>query len=254
MTQPKDLTLIMFPEGFGTRNPSPFCVKAEILMRMSGLPYKIERANDPRVGPLGKLPALRDGDRLIGDSELIRQYLATEYGIDFDGFLTAKQRAAAHAFARMLEERTYWALVNSRWMNDENWAVVREAFFGAMPFPIRQILPPKLRKGVRANLRGQGLGLHSQEAIEAFALDDLKAIADWLGDQPFMMGDRPCALDATVYASVVSFVHTGFKSPMREMILNDMRLAGYLARCDALWFEDLAPTAGRPVSVAAAAA
>lgn len=233
-----DLTLIIFPESFGTRNPSPFCLKAEILLRLSGLPFKIERSNDPRVGPMGKLPALRDGKKLIGDSELIRQHLAVSYGVDFDRFLTAKQRAASHAFARMLEERTYWALVDSRWMSDTNWPVVRDAFFSALPFPARKLVPALLRRQVRAKLRGHGIGLHSRATIEAFALDDLKAIADWLGDQPFMMGTAPSALDATVYATLMSFVHTGFETPMREMIINDMRLAGFLARCDGRWFED----------------
>ena len=237
MNSSPDLTLVIFPTCFGTRNPSPFCLKAEILLRMSGLPYRVERSKDPRVGPMGKLPALRDGARTIGDSELIRQYLAVSYAIDFDRKLNARQRAAAHAFARMLEERTYWALVDSRWMNEANWPTVRDGFFGDLPFPISRLVPALMRRSVRARMRGQGLGLHSRETIEAFALDDLKAIADWLGDRPFMMGETPCSLDATVYGTLVSFVHPGFETPMREMIVNDMRLAGYLARCDALWFE-----------------
>jgi len=237
-----DLTLIIFPESFGTRNPSPFCIKAEILMRMTGLPYRVERQSDPRVGPLGKLPALRDGDRMLGDSELIRQYLATHYRIDFDGSLSAKQRAASHAFARMLEERTYWTIVQSRWLDDENWPTLRDAYFGTLPGPLKQLVPFLIRRRVRRDVRGQGLGLHSPQAIEAFALDDLKAVADWLGDQPFMMGDQPTTLDATVYALLACAAPEEFDTPMREMIVNDMRLAGYLARCDTLWFSAQKPS------------
>lgn len=236
-----DLTLIIFPESFGARNPSPFCIKAEILMRMSGLPHNIERQADPGAGPLGKLPALRDGDRLMGDSELIRQYLATHYQVEFDRFLSAKQRAAAHAFARMLEERTYWTIVQSRWLDDRNWPTLRDAYFGGMPTPLKQIVPTLIRRRVRRDVRGQGLGLHDPQAIEAFALDDLKAVADWLGDQPFMMGDQPCALDATVYALLACIAPAEFDTPMREMVINDMRLAGYLARCDQLWFGEQEP-------------
>ncbi|MEM1400449.1 MAG: glutathione S-transferase family protein [Pseudomonadota bacterium] len=247
MAPKHDLTLIIFPQRFGCRNPSPFCVKAEILLKMSGLPFRIERETNPGVGPLGKLPALRDGKRLIGDSELIRQYLATHYQVEFDRGLSARDRAAAHAFARMLEERTYWAIVHSRWIDEGNWVNLKKAYFSTMPGLLRRIFPSLIRARVRRDLKGQGLGRHDPQSIEAFALDDLKAVADWLGDKPFMLGDRPTTLDATVYGMVVSFIQPGFETPIRDMIMTDMRLAGYLARCDQLWFDEAAVTTPQPV-------
>jgi hypothetical protein len=34
------ITLHSFGPGFGLPDPSPFCIKAEILLRMSGLPFQ----------------------------------------------------------------------------------------------------------------------------------------------------------------------------------------------------------------------
>ncbi|MDR6871877.1 hypothetical protein J2Y55_002890 [Bosea sp. BE125] len=36
------ITLHSFGPGFGLPDPSPFCIKAEILLRMAGLPFERE--------------------------------------------------------------------------------------------------------------------------------------------------------------------------------------------------------------------
>ena len=85
---------------------------------MSGAAFTVETVNDPRKGPKGKLPAASfDGGPMIGDSELIRREMAYRLGFDPDTALDGRQRAAAHAIARMLEERLYWAIVHTRWMD-----------------------------------------------------------------------------------------------------------------------------------------
>ena len=55
------ITLIKYAPAFGLADASPFCLKADLLLKMSGLPYKAEIAGDPRRGPKGKLPAIVDG-------------------------------------------------------------------------------------------------------------------------------------------------------------------------------------------------
>src|SRR5208282_4880928 len=102
------IKLFQFAPAFNLPNPSPFCMKAEVLLKMAGVAYASVVVGDPRKGPKGKLPAIEDEGALIGDSELIRRHLEQKYGVDFDKGLEARARAAAHAFARMLEERTYW--------------------------------------------------------------------------------------------------------------------------------------------------
>ena len=157
------ITLVQFPSLFGVPNPSPFCMKVEIQLKMAGLPYTGEISPDPRKGPKGKLPMIRDGDVTIGDSAMIQHYLETRYGLDLDTGLDQRERAVAHGMARMCEERLYWCLVYSRWIEPENWVKIREAFFGGLPPVIRSIVPKLARRGLRATLHGQGLGRHSRE-------------------------------------------------------------------------------------------
>ncbi len=66
------LTLMKPASAWGMRNASPLNLKAEALLAMSGLPYETREAM-PSKGPLGKLPALVDGSRVIGDSARMRR-------------------------------------------------------------------------------------------------------------------------------------------------------------------------------------
>ena len=109
------LTLLTYAPAAGVRCPSPFGLKTETLLVMSGLPYKT-KYTIPMKSPTGKLPVLIDGEKTIPDSSHIQRHLETVHGIDFDAHLTDRQIAIAEAFRRMVEEHLYFAVVHSRWI------------------------------------------------------------------------------------------------------------------------------------------
>ena len=45
---------------------------------------------------------------------------------------------------------------------------------------------------------------------------DISAIADFLGDKPFMLGAQPTSLDATTYAFLANLLWAPIDSPLRE--------------------------------------
>jgi len=236
----ESLKLVQFATTEDIPNYSPFCVKAEVLLKMSGLPYEIEILNDPTKGKKGKLPMLRDGDTTVADSEFIKRYLLEKKGVTFDKHLNEREKAQAHAFAKMIEERTYWALVFDRWIDDKNWPVTSKHWFGDMPFPLRVIVPKMARKGVRANLKGHGIGLHSSDEIFALAKSDLDAIAAQLGDQDFLFGDEPSTADATAFGFLVNLVRGQLTSGMSETIKAYPNLVAYVEHGMRRWFPDTA--------------
>ena len=238
------LKLVQFPTTEDIPNYSPFCVKAEVLLKMSGLAYEIEWLDDPRKTPNGKLPMLRDGDKLIADSECIKHYLIEGKGVHFDGHLSAKEQAQAHAFATMIEERTYWTLVYDRWIVEENWPVTSNHWFGKMPFPLRVIIPKVARKGVRVNLTGHGIGRHNAEHIFKVAKMDLDAIAAQLGDQDFLFGDKPSSVDATVFGFLINLTNGQLAAELMETIKPYSTLIAYVERGLKRWFPEV-PTSGK---------
>ena len=77
------ITLYTFGPAFGLPDPSPFVTKAEVLLKMAGLPYRMDTKGF-RKAPKGKLPYIRDGEDIIADSTFIRLHLEKRYNIDFD--------------------------------------------------------------------------------------------------------------------------------------------------------------------------
>ncbi len=232
------IRLVQFPPAFGQPNPSPFCVKVELLLKMSGLVYENLYLANPGKGPKGKLPAIEDEGRRIGDSELIRKYLERRYGIDFDPGLSAEQRAIAHAFARLCEERLYWIIVHTRWMEPEHWAVLKRTFFAPLPAPLRPLIAAYLHRGMRKTLHQQGLGRHTREEIYAFGVEDVAALAIELAEKSFFMGEEPTAIDATVYSFLAAIAEAPFDSPVKEACLKRANLMAYCARVGERFFPD----------------
>jgi glutathione S-transferase len=161
------IRLYQFAPAFGLPNASPFCMKVETYLRMTGLPYECPRGASHMKAPKGKLPYIEDDGKIVADSSFIIEYLKETYGDALDGWLSPAQRASALAFQRLLEEDLYWAAVYSRWVDEPGWAVVRKAFFGHLPLPLRIALPPLARRGIRFQLhvdRADRRAQHRQRA------------------------------------------------------------------------------------------
>ena len=232
------ITLIHFRPAFGLPDPSPFVIKTMVLLKLAGQAYQSEIASTPGRGPKGKLPAIRDGAEMIGDSEIIRGYLERKYGIDFDRGLDPMAKAVAHSFARMLEERTYWVVVHDRWMDDRHWPTVSAAFFGGLPPVVRSLIPKIARRHVRRNLLAHGLGRHTPVEIAAMGTADIRAVAAWLGDKPYFMGGEPSGVDATVYGFIAAILVPPFATPMKAEALKHSNIVAYEQRMRERFFKE----------------
>lgn len=233
------ITLYQFDPAFGLPNASPFCMKVETYLQLARLPYQLAPMSlaAMRNSPKGKLPYIEDQGQRIGDSSFIIDYLKTTYGDPLDNWLTAEQKATALALQRMLEENTYWTAVSMRWMEDANWPTTRAAFFGNLPRPLRWIVPPLARRGLRQQLAGHGMGRHSREEIHAIARRDLTALADFLGDKPFMLGTQPCTLDAVAYAFLANLLWAPYDSDVQSYAKSRPTLEAYCLRMKRLCSE-----------------
>lgn len=217
------------PSLKGTPNPSPFCVKLECALRLGGIPYEIEHVANPAAGPKHKVPFVEiDGTR-IGDSTLIIDTLRA-HGLDLDRNLGARERATSHALQRMIEERLYWAMVYSRWVEDDGWRVVKGLYFAGLPWPMRAAVARGARKSVMARLDGHGIGRHSRDEIYALGAGDLTALSDFLGGHRFFFGDEPTLADATAFGFLVNIVGPDLPNPLKDAALGHANLVAYTER------------------------
>jgi glutathione S-transferase len=154
------ITLYTFGPFFGLPDPSPFVIKAMLLLKLAGLPYREDRGGF-RKAPKGKLPYINDGGLIVADSTFIRFHIEKKYGFDFGAGLIPEQKAVAWASEKMCEERLYWAGVATRWLDDANFAKGPAQFFKVVPLPFRPIVQSLVRRKVKKTLKLQGFGRHT---------------------------------------------------------------------------------------------
>jgi len=230
------IKVFQFAPAFGLPNASPFCMKLETYLRMAGLRFEAVNSGDVMKAPKHKLPYIDDDGTVVADTTFIIEYLKGRYGDPLDGALTPAERAVATAFQRLIEENLYWAIVHTRWADAAGWAKTREAFFGAMPAPLRWFVPALARRGLLSELRGQGMGRHSAQEIFAIGCRDVTAVADFLADKPFMLGAQPSSLDATAHAFLANLLWAPVDSPIQRHAQSRPTLQAYCLRMKARYF------------------
>jgi glutathione S-transferase len=238
------ITLYAFGPAFGLRDPSPFVMKAEVLLKMAGVAYQTDTKTGFRKAPKGKLPYISDNGRLVADSTFIRRHLEQEHGIDFDAGLSPAERAVAWAFEKLCEDHLYWAVVESRWMIPSNFDAGPRTFFRAAPAVIRPVVIAMVRRKIRRDLYGHGMGRHSRPEIEALGVRAIDAISDFLGEKPYLMGAQPCGADATVFAFVTGTLCDRFETPIRSAAERHANLVAYRDRLMRQFYPE---TAAAPV-------
>ena len=235
------ITLYQTPLAWGTPNLSPFCFKLETYFRMVGLPYELKLGQLSHA-PKGKVPYVRIGDQLMGDSQLIIEQLKLEHGDPLDGKLTPEQKAVGHGVRRMLEEGTYWLIVYMRWADDEGWRGYLPIAETMVPQVIGATVPmADLRQRMLQVLHDQGVGRYSMEEVQHLAKADIGTVAALLGDKSFLLGDAPTSFDAVVYAFLVSILANPVDSELKQFTVEQTNLVRYCARFKQRFFADWKP-------------
>lgn len=200
------MQLYTFPEAFGLRNVSPFCLKVEMALAHLGLSYEIVLESDPRKSPKGKLPYIVNDGVTIADSELIFEYLDEKTSGGLYSDLSDEERARGLAFTRLTEDHLYWMLVASRWLDDEWFENVREGFFSTLLPLVKQLVSTLARNQVRKTYLLHGLGKHSLEDQAEFARRDFQALCSALKASQYIAGDRLTVYDFGV-ASLLAGIY-----------------------------------------------
>jgi glutathione S-transferase len=113
------------------------------------------------------------------------------------------------ARCRMIEdwagEVFYFQGVYIRWTTAECFAMMREAFFSKLPFPMSKIAPILASRQFRARLKGQGIGLKPQEIVLRDLAAGMVMLNDLLEHSDFFCGDHITRADISVAAMLDQF-------------------------------------------------
>ena len=222
------IELHQFSRAFGLPNPGPFCMKLEAFLRQANIDYRVVECNDHRKAPKGKVPFIVYNGERIGDSNLIIERLSQDFKVDLDAGLSDQEKAIHHSMRAMLDEHLYFVLVYGRWMNDDNWPILRNTLFAAIPKLIRGVITSKIRDKVSGDLSAQGIAKHSPEEIYAMGIKDVEALATYLSGKTWFGNNKPCLLDISAVTMLASFLKVPMNTPVKAHINSNPQLVKYI--------------------------
>jgi glutathione S-transferase len=232
------ITLYTFGPAFGLPDPSPFVMKAQMLLKLAKLEFTPNTKGFLRA-PKGKLPFIDDNGTVVADSTLIRLHLESKHGVDYDRGLSTRDRGVAWATEKMLEDHLYWVMVYWRWMNDANFERGPANFFKRAPAVIRPLVTWKVRGNVRRTLHAHGIGRHNEAEMTAMSDRAFDALARVLGDNKYLMGNEACGADATAFAFIAGALCPLFESPAHAKARSLPNLSAYRDRMMAEFFPEM---------------
>ena len=255
---PKKLTIYGFLPIYDPSNDksshlaadcSPFCLKLATYLRICGVDHDYKYATDADYdmnnAPKGKVPfahweRLNSGE-LMGDSTLIMKALVDvdPHTFDIDKHLTAEERAIGVAIKTMLQESTYWSIINVRWLTNAQFKQTTGPKYMAKLVPLPSFLKTMMINSIRGKItkdaRSQGIGLLNESERTIKYQTELKALSDFLGDKTYIMGDKVSSFDATVYAWVECMTK-GWEHDMFDSAREYKNLMGYASRMKGEFF------------------
>lgn len=231
------LTLYATRAGFGMPDTSPFVIKTEVQLKMAGLAYERVSATPPQA-PNGKLPYIDDHGEAVSDSTFIRAHVERKYSVDLDAGLDSRQRAQAWAIERLLEDHLYFAMVWFRWIDPDNFAKGPAHFADSAPEADRAQLRHDMQARKASDLHAQGIGRHAPERIAELGERSIDALAQLLGDKPYLMGESPSGVDATAFGILASVLAPLFDTPLRRAVEARPNLVAYVARMMQRYYPD----------------
>ena len=184
------IKLVASLPAWGLPDISPFSNKVEAYLRLAKIPFQTVALTGSGLVqlPKGKLPVIINGPEVIADSAIIYKYLNKAFGDPLDKWLSDEQLSIATAVGRMMDESFYWYIVQIRYRRAENFWTHYAPVLTAM---VQQMSPKnsdadtnrsvqEIRTLVLNQFKASGRGRHSEAEVEAFAIEELKALSTLL--------------------------------------------------------------------------
>lgn len=233
------IKLYSFGPAFGLPDTSPFVTKVDLYLRINNLQFEsIANKNNLGKAPKNKLPFIDDDGEIIGDSVFIIEHLNQKHKLSLDNWLNDEQKALGQLISKSLDENFYWCIVHSRWVDEKTWPMVRDRFFGDIPFPLNKIIPPMIRKTVQKQIMGHGMAKHSDAEIQQIADRTLNSLSVMLGDKKYFFGDQPCSFDVTAFAMVSAFTLSTLDNEMNQLSKKYDNLVSFTQRIHQQYYDD----------------
>lgn len=160
------------------------------------------------MSPKGKIPWITLNGEHYSDSQFVIEFLIKKYNKDLSAHLSPAEKALARSFLKLNEESLRWVGAYHRFKYGKPELV------GLNPVIFRMI-GNKLLKEVVA----QGYARHDKDEVYQIGRDDMKAINDFIGEKKFLMGEKVCNEDASLFGGLCQIMYHD-KGPLNEFLMS----------------------------------
>ncbi|MES2802656.1 MAG: glutathione S-transferase family protein [Bdellovibrionota bacterium] len=222
--------LHQYPPAWGLSSLSPFCIKVEAFLRHNQLAYEVVVERNPRRGPKGKMPFVVDKGVSIADSSFIISSFIRDYNLEGYNKVSSTQKAAAHAFEKMIEENLYFILMYARWVDPESRRKTVSEFAKLFPPVIGALFLKLIRRNLAQQAYLQGIGRHTANEVYAKAEQDLQALSDYMQEQQYFLGSVWSPIDASLFGFLVTMMRQPVAPQLKELVQKFSNLIAYAER------------------------
>jgi len=226
---------------------SPYVLKVETWLRLTGLKYENVDHKFKLYSKKGQLPFVEVNGQQIFDSSNIIKELSQKFEKDIDAGLSNEQKTISHAMISMVENHLTFVIMAWRAKNPgemvNGYKINFQQSLGSkIPNAILNFLF-KINYGHRASkkVKAQGIGVHKPDEIIEMGKEDLKALSELLADKPFFFGDEPTLLDVVVFSSTaqIYFISDDAKYALKEFMVEQCaNLVGHVSRIKERCYSD----------------
>jgi len=96
------------------------------------------------------------------------------------------------------------------------------------------------KRGTVKSAHGHGIGRHSEDEVKKIGLADLKAFSEYLGNKPFLFGEKPSIADASLFGFLAEILSTHDEDNwLRKAIQDDFKnLVDFVDRVKEKYWSD----------------
>lgn len=233
MTLPP-VTVFGYGPAWGYPDLSPFVTKVLYYLKAQKFPFRSVVAS-PRDAPRGKLPFIEVNRQQFSDSQTILRHLESIHPEPMDRWITVEHRAVARPLQSMLEEHLYFITLCGRWQHEQGFRVLKPVLLNylqrvGVPTVLSPLAAGLIRGAMIRQVKAQGAGRSTPSEHRDCASEIFSALDKTLGDQLFMLGDRPCTLDCTVGAFTTLGLIEAFDHGVAQAFREYPRLMAYARR------------------------
>ncbi|KAJ2726634.1 hypothetical protein GGI07_000357 [Coemansia sp. Benny D115] len=200
----------------GSQTSDVQCLRTLALLRFLGYEFDVRYSSEPEASPNSRLPFLLLPDSKAIDVDHIEQHLTSQ------GLLSEPENADELAFQILVERNLVPAVEYLAWIDPVGFeAIAWDKYLGSYPPLIRYFLgwqrSFEKARCLRTGLPEYGSALDG-DVLYDNAFRTLDALLLLLGTSDFFSGEKPGALDASVFACLNIILEAPLKSPIRTAL------------------------------------